>query len=140
MVSDPFANLNNNWAGPIDKPNTNPISIPTGKETQVLSIQEPKSNPWMIVAGIATIAAVVILGLLLTLVFLRSSPTNVPVVPPAQPQVPIVQQPPVPPAPQQPPSTINVSALKYPGAEVKMQFGDGGMILSTKDSIEKVAK
>lgn len=138
IASDPFANLND-WAGPLDKPNTNPIVIPTGKETQILSNPESKSNTKLIIGGIIGFVSVVIFALALSYVFMRFSSTNAPIAP-AQPEVPIVQQPPAPPAPPQPPTTADLSKLIYPNAKTVMQLGNGSMILSTGDSVEKVAK
>lgn len=137
MASDPFSNLND-WAGPIDKPNTNPISIPTGKETQILSKPESKSNKGLIIGGIAAFAVVIAIVCALTLLFLPMSSTNIPTAP-AQPEPQIVQQPPVPPVPQQP-VNADLSKLIYPGAETVAKMRNGTMILSTGDSVVKVAK
>lgn len=129
MSSDPFANLNN-WAGPLDKPNTNPIVIPTGKETQILSKPELKSNTRLIMGGAIALLSVAIIALALSLVFYFSA-TNAPVAP-LRPEPPIVQQPPAPAA--------DFSKLIYPNAATVTKLGDGSTILVTRDSVEKVAK
>lgn len=128
-ASDPFANFNN-WAGPLDKPNTNPIVIPTGKETQILSRSESKSNTLLIFGGAIAFVSVAFIALVLSLVF-YFSPTNAPVAPPRS-EPPIVQQPPAPAA--------DFSKLIYPDAVTVTKLGNGSTILVTSDSVEKVAK
>lgn len=135
MASDPFTNLND-WAGPLNKPNTNPISIPTGKETQILSKPEAKSNKGLIIGGITAFVFIMVMVCALTLMFFRTSSTNIPVNPPKT-EPAIIQQPPV--VPKQP-VTADFSNLIYPGAETIAKMGNGVMIMSTGDSVEKVAK